>query len=81
MSVWAVKRLLYIYIPSAVRKIALGALLIPTIRIRSIHDAVVYWVFGTSRLQQGNTEGIISASKINTTFIYLCEITNKSESS
>ena len=73
MSVWAVKRLLYIYIPSAVRKIALGALLIPTIRIRSIHDAVVYWVFGTSRLQQGNTEGIMAVRQISTphSFIYV----------
>lgn len=74
--------ILNISIPSAVRKIPLGALPIPRITIRSIHAAVVNSVFGFSRLQQGNTEGMISASKINPAFSYLITvITNKSESS
>lgn len=61
----------YISIPSAVRKIPLGALLIPRITIRSIHAAVVNWVFGFSRLQQGNTGGMISDSKIDPALIYI----------
>ena len=79
MSIWAVKRWLNISVPSAVRKIPLGALLIPRITIRSIHAAVVNSVFGFSRLQKGNTEGIVSASKINPAFIYVRKQANKSQ--
>ena len=40
------------HLPSEVRKIPLGALLIPRMTMRSIQAAVVYWVFGVSRLQK-----------------------------
>ena len=40
------------HLPSAVRRIPLGALLIPRMTMRSIQAAVVYWVFGVSRLQK-----------------------------